>query len=420
MLRLPIELHDEILSHLNRTEIASYRLTSRRGAIAGAPHLFKRLHFRSSLESLQCLANISKCDCGRHVNQLMWNTLDSEFETQAFLEGLRTRELKYVLGRPIARSATKTIEEVAGEQIEEEGSTTNLGVFLLGTIFSGFPSLTSIYIMTTASSPSALAEDSWGQRSKENSEIDPWPEVWKLGYGYHRWRGPRHTVVSNGRYELQVAALAAHSIGQPLRRLSVENLSLRRAKSSLVLPGYERALKHLTHLELVLDGPDKALDEAKRLFHAVGNIRVLKLWLHSNSAWEYTDFSIPALRLQNIFPDTESFPHLQELELHQFEVGQEFLTNFLFAHTRTLKVLRMHCMRLTPWGLWMALFASIRGKLDTLETIGLYGEFEQADGVGWNIDSAVGLKLSAYLLEREEGRAKEVWAICEPGYINFQ
>ena len=334
-MQLPPELHDEILQHLDRADIASYRLVRRECATAGSPHLFDRLHFRTSLESLQRLSNISKRDCGRHVKHLLWNTTGSNLEARAFFEGLRIRELKYVLGAPSSSPHTpiRQIEDESHPDIPE--SSPSLGVFVLSAIFAGFPSLREIYIVTSSTQPTAIANDGWVHRCAANPSPDPWPKAWKTKHGCLRCHGLCQAITSTGRYEMEVSARAAHASAQPLTHLRVENLSFWAGSPHPATPGFEAALAHLTHLELVLVSPSRALDAVKGIFRATQRLRVLRLWLHSSDYWVGFDHARSMLRLQDVFPATESFPALQELEVHQMDVGGEFLRGFLLAHERT-------------------------------------------------------------------------------------
>jgi hypothetical protein len=390
-MHLPPELHDAILQHLDRPDFASYRLVRRSWATAGSPHLFSRLHFRTSLESLQRLSKISKRDCGRHVKHLLWNTTGSNVEARAFFEGLRIRELKYILGGPcFSPTPTKHIDE--SHPTSQEGNS-SLGLFVLSAIFSGFPSLREIYIVTSSTPPTAMANDGWAQRSADNPSLDAWPKSWKTKHGCRRCHGLCQAITSTGRYEMEVSSLAAHASAQPLSHLRVENLSFWAGGPALGIKGFEAALAHLTRLELVLVSPGRAMAEVKSIFRATQRLKVLRLWLHSSDYWVGFDHSRAMLRLQDVFPSMDAFPEMQELEVHQMDTGEEFLMGWLLAHRWSLKTLKLHRMRMDPRGEWRLLFAGLRGRMERLESVWLDGEFE--DGVGrgegiWDMDGGEG------------------------------
>lgn len=375
-MHLPPEIQDEILRHLGRHDVASYRLICRQCASTGAPHLFDRLHFHTSLQSLQRLAHISKCDCGRHVKHLLWNTTGSEYEARAFLEGLRMRDLKFVLGGATPNAPAYTVEKSEEELAGDIEQSNNLGVFLLRAILSGFPNLKSLYIVTSGTQPNAFADDNWAKRTSQHSTSDAWPKLWKAKNGCSACFGLCQAIQSRGRYEMQAALLAAHTVGQPLTHLRVENLDFWAVRTEPVLQNYEKAFAHLSSLELVLTAPNRAVEEVKALFQSLPALQCLKLWLHSSSWWEGVDHCNSGLRLQDIFPSPGSFPRLQELEVHQLDVSQDFLTSFLLAHSRTLKVLKIHRMRLVPVGSWSELVADVRGKMNVLEVVWLHDNSE--------------------------------------------
>ncbi|OAF99466.1 uncharacterized protein CC84DRAFT_1181574 [Paraphaeosphaeria sporulosa] len=353
-MHLPPEIHDEILRYLDRQDIGIYRLVGRSFATAGTPQLFERLHFRTSLESLQRLAHISKRDCGGHVKHLLWNTTGAEFEARAFMEGLRTRELKYILGRLSLDTPTRTVTAV-GEQVDLSPS---LGAFLLAAIFSGFPNLKSLYVLTLRTSPSAYGSDGWVQREFDATS-DPWPAAWKATHGCPRCQGLCQAVVSTGSYEMQVGALAAHATGHPLTALRVEHLY----PAGVVVTGYEKALAHITSLDLVLGMRKKDVGSVQRMLRATPHLRVLKLWLNSGSYWADVDHDTPLPNLADMLLGQDSLTELRELEVHQFDVAPAFLEAFLLSHARTLRVLKMHRMKLYPRGSWIALFGLLKGKL---------------------------------------------------------
>ncbi|KAF1972814.1 hypothetical protein BU23DRAFT_599284 [Bimuria novae-zelandiae CBS 107.79] len=403
-MQLPTELHEAIVRHLDRQDVASYRLVSRKFATTGLPQLFERLHFRTSLQSLQRLASISQKDCGRYVKHLLWNTTGSEYEARAFLKDLRMRDLKYVLGSPTPNLPSTTIQQTPeeNEPPNQAEPNTNLGVFLLQTIFSGFSSLKGVYIITSGTHPNAFTADGYARRTLLTSPHDPWPKPWKAKHGCPRCAGLCQAIQSPGRYEMQTALLAAHGASRPLSHLRVENLAFFAAKTSAALPGYEIGLRNLTHLELVLTAPNRALSEVRAVFEQVSGLRELKLWLHSSSWWEGVDHGRSGLRLQDVFPSEDSFPYLRTLEVHQVGVSQEFMTEFLLAHAQTLRTLKMHRIRLDPQGSWPELFASVRGKLDALEVVWLHGDFEdEIEKGGWDMDAPRGRRLEAHLLGEE-------------------
>ncbi|KAJ4355757.1 uncharacterized protein N0V89_003777 [Didymosphaeria variabile] len=420
IMHLPPELHDEILLHLDRQDIASYRLVCRNFAIAGTAPLFSRLHFRTSVESLHRLSQFSKLKSGRHVKHLLWNTTGSEFEARAFLEGFRMREMKYILGRasPSLPTRTVTLPEpcppsppYSSSEIEEDGKvelqlSCSLGVFLLTTIFSGFPNLKSLYILTSRTSPSAFTQDGWATRSL-TSAPDPWPSEWKVTHGCPRCCGLCQAIQSNGRYEMQVAALAAYSAGCPLTQLRVEHLKFLDSNSGAVVQGYETALGNVEELDLVFGMRTRSVVHIQQIFKATPKLKVLKLWLNSASWWADTDHTAPLPNLKDIFPSPEAFPALRQLELHQLDVAEDFLEAFLLSHARTLMVLKLHRMRLNAGGLWVSLLKRLHGRLRALEEVWLDGEFEDGvsyiDGTGWDMDSSLGRIWEAQLLGREEG-----------------
>jgi hypothetical protein len=385
-MHLPPELHDEILRHLHRQDIASYRLVNRSFATAGTPQLFERLHFRTSLESLQHLAHISRLECGRHVKHLLWNTTGAEFEARAYMEGLRIRELKYILGRlcPHILTDSTVVAHLSSpppeknKQYGELQLSPSLGVFLLATIFSGFPNLKSLYVLTSRTSPSAYGSDGWAQRTSfdPDSTLD----------------------------EMQIGVLAAHTAGHPLTALRVEHLKLWSSPIAGVVEGYEKALAHVTSLELVLGMRTKDVNHVQRIFRATPHLRSLKLWLNSVSWWANVDHAAPLPNLGDIFPSQDSFPSLRELEVHQFDVAQDFLEAFLLSHAGTLRVLKMHRIKLDPEGSWLTLFAAVRGRLGALEVVWLCGEFEggveQRPGEGWDMDGNGGREMERRLLGR--------------------
>jgi hypothetical protein len=411
-MHLPPELHDEILRYLDRQDIALYRLVNRNFAIAGTPRLFERLHFRTSLESLQHLAHISRRECGRYVKHLLWNTTGAEFEARAYIEGLRIRELIYILGRVSLHNRTDSTVAArlssspseSNKQLEELQLSPSLGVFLLATIFSGFPDLRSLYVLTSRTSPSAYGNDGWAQRTSfdPDSTMDLWPPAWKVTHGCPRCRGLCQAVQSNGCYETQIGALAAHTAGHPLTALRVEHLKLWSSPISRVAEGYEKALAHVTSLELVLGMRTKDVNHVQRIFRATPHLRSLKLWLNSVSWWANVDQAAPLPNLGDIFPSQDSFSCLRELEVHQFDVAQDFLKAFLLSHAGTLRVLKMHRVKLDPEGSWLALFAALRGRLGALKVVWLCGEFEggveQEPGGGWDMDGSGGREMERWLL----------------------
>ncbi|KAF2448391.1 hypothetical protein P171DRAFT_440775 [Karstenula rhodostoma CBS 690.94] len=397
-MQLPPEIHDEILRYLDRQDTAVYRLVSRSFAIAGTPPLFERLHFRTSLESLQRLAHISQRECGRHVKHLLWNTTGAEFEARAFLEGLRTRELKYILGRPAPAPAPPTHTD--------EQSSPSLGVSVLAAIFSGFPTLKTLHVLTSRTSPSAYGNDGWAHRLSLDPDAtpDPWPPAWKATRGCPRCRGLCQAVESTGLYEMHAGTLAAHAAGRPLTALRVEHLTLCAAPAGGVVQGFELALAHVTSLELVLGMRKRNVGRIQRLLGAMPHLRALRLWLNSASWWADVDHDAPLPNLADVFPARDGLPALRELEVHQFDVAQDFLEEFLLRRAGTLRVLRMHRMRLWPRGSWLALFAALKGRLGALEVVWLCGEFGgeigQGVGTGWNMDEDGGREMERWLLER--------------------
>ncbi|KAL1605155.1 hypothetical protein SLS60_004698 [Paraconiothyrium brasiliense] len=280
----------------------------------------------------------------------------------------------------------------------------NLGVFLLTTIFSGFSDLKSLHILTSRTSPSAFMQDGWASRSI-TSAADPWPPEWKATHGCPRCCGLCQAIQSNGRYEMQVTALAAYSAGRPLAKLSVEHLKFSDSKSEAVVQGYEKALTHVEELDLVLGMRTRSVAHVQQIFKATPNLQVVKLWLNSASWWADTDHTGPLPNLKDIFPSPEAFPALRQLELHQLDVAQDFLETFLLSHARTLRVLKLHRIRLNPGGSWASLLKRLKGKLRALEEVWLDGEFEDSDsyidGTSWDMDSSLGRSWEAQLLERE-------------------
>lgn len=402
-MHLPPEIHDEILRYLDRQDIALYRLVGHSFAIAGTPRLFERLHFRTSLESLQRLAQVSKRECGRHVKHVLWNTTGAEFEARAFMEGLRTRELKYILG---SLSPDTPIGTGTGAADDLDFSP-SLGVSLLTTIFSGFPNLKGLDVLTSRTSPSAYCNDGWAQRTAldPGSTLDSWPPAWKATHGCPRCRGLCQAVESTGIYEMQAGALATHAAGHPLTALRVEHLKMWAQPAVGLVPGYERALAHITSLDLVLGMWKKDADCVQRILIATPQLHTLKLWLNSASWWANVDHGAPLPNLRNIFPGQDSFPALRELEVHQLHVAQDFLEGFMLSHARTLRVLKMHRMKLDPRGSWLSLFAALRGRLEALEVVWLCGEFEGGveQGVegGWDMDEGGGREMERWLLGRQ-------------------
>ncbi|KAJ4298183.1 hypothetical protein N0V90_006082 [Kalmusia sp. IMI 367209] len=401
-MHLPPELHDEILRHLGRGDVASYRLVCRKFATTGAPSLFSRLHFRTSLPSLQRLANISKRACGRYVKHLLWNTTGSEFEAKAFLEGLRMRELKYILGETVSCPSLNTAQkEKEGDEGPRVELSQSLGVFVLQAIFAGFPNLKELYVVTNGTQPNAFADDGWAQRAAQQRVPDAWPKPWKATHGCPRCHGLCQAIQSNARYEMQAALLAAHSAGRPLTHLRIDVLSFWSVPREAEVVGFERAFAHVTNLQLVLQMPSRALAQVQAMFRTATQLRSLKLWLHSSSWWDGVDHAYSVLRLQDIVPSPSSFPYLRELEIHQMDVSEPFMVDFLRAHAQMMRVLKMHRMRLDPKGSWPALFQSIGGKMQ-LDVVWLHGHFEEGISEnGWDMDAPHGRRLERHLLGRE-------------------
>jgi hypothetical protein len=356
---LPAELHDAILQHLPKTDMSAYRLICRNFAENGAHLLFRKIHLTASLPDLKRLSAISKSDVRLCVKTLVWRTSGSESETEYVLEGLRTRELRNILGEP----ATGQFQQAQAPVKVEEGkdrSIPSIGVFFLQAIFSGLPNVQKIHVRSRYEMQVCLvAADLAGHRLS------------KLRAGYMIGKS------------VPAMALLEHSIG------SLTSLRLQLSLTNDTMAG----TLHLLSSELGL---------LRKFLGSAKNLRTLEILLKSNW-WRERDFESSYLRLQDIISESSSFPHLRKFVIAQCDTSEDFLESFLIAHCETLKVLRLDSLRFQPPGSWPRLFRNVQPCL-RLETVAVSGDLDEGvrqDMDWWSLGGALGWELRDFLLHKQ-------------------
>ncbi|KAF2248351.1 hypothetical protein BU26DRAFT_506072 [Trematosphaeria pertusa] len=331
---LPTELHDEILQHLGKADLPAYRLICRDFASHGARPLFQRIRFKTSLPEFKRLARIStRPHLGSCVKLLVWDTNYCGYEAESLCEGLKTRELDWLLK---GTSASQACTSQTDEQTLDDGkqpSIGSLGLFLFQAIFSGLPNLCKLYVL--AADFPAQEYPQW--RTGHSSEVEASNQDWyATREGYEKLSSSRskRIVKSDGSYEVQIALLAARLAGCSMLELRGGYLNWRPFLQAYIWPPME-PFAHLTSLRLVLSLPSAqlahrvlpgeishtpsrgAMISLRNALHSATGLHALELQLDPQIWWQATDFQRPGLVLQDIVASTQQFPFLKELTLHR-------------------------------------------------------------------------------------------------------